>query len=63
MFCEQIEKFQCLKSSTAQGQSLKVIRIYVAPVICPQMFLQVSEVFNQYRFGQSFAIQVAVSFP
>ena len=36
MFFEQIEKFQCLSSSTTQGLSTGILRIHVTRVTCPQ---------------------------
>ena len=43
MFFKQIEKFQCLKSSTAQGLSTGIIRIHVTRVTCPQTCHEVSQ--------------------
>ena len=42
MFLEQIEKFQCLKSATAQGLSPQVLRIDVACVLCSQTNLDLT---------------------
>ena len=47
MSFKQIEKFQCLKSSTAQGLSTGIIRIHVSRVTCPQTCLEVSQLFVQ----------------
>ena len=43
MFFEQIEKFQCLKSSTAQGLERGTLRRHVARVTCPETCLEVSQ--------------------
>ena len=45
MFFEQIEKFQCLKLSTAQGPQHGTLRGHVARVTCPQTCLEVSQLF------------------
>ena len=45
MFFEQIEKFQCLKLSTAQGPAHGTLRRHVARVTCPQTCLEVSQLF------------------
>ena len=45
MFFEQIEKFQCLKLSTAQGPAHDTFRRHVARVMCPQTCLEVSQLF------------------
>ena len=41
----QIEKFQCLELSTAQGLSHGVLRSHVAHVTCPQTCLEVSQLY------------------
>ena len=46
MFFEQIEKFQCLKLSTAQGPQHGTLRRHVARVTCPQTCLEVSQFFG-----------------
>ena len=43
MSFEQIEKFQCLKSSTTQGLSHDNIRTHVARVTCPETCLKVCQ--------------------
>ena len=63
MFFEQIEKFQCLKSSTAQGLIPQVLRINLAHITCPQTCLEVSKFLNCYSLAKGFKIQGAVSFP
>ena len=45
MFLDQIEKFQCLKSSTAQGQQYGTLRGHMTRVTCPQTCLEVSQLF------------------
>ena len=45
MFFEQIEKFQCLKLSTAQGPAHGTLRSNVACVTWPQTCLEVSQLF------------------
>ena len=40
-FFEQIEKFQCLKLSTAQGPAYDTLRRHMACVTCPEMCLKV----------------------
>ena len=40
---DQIEKFQSLKPSTAQGLSTGTIRLHVARVTCPETCLEVSQ--------------------
>ena len=47
MFFEQIEKFQCLKLSTAQGPAHGTLRSNVARVTWPQTCLEVSQIFCQ----------------
>ena len=47
MFFQQIEKFQCLKSSTAQGLQHGTLRRHVARVTCPQTCLEVSQLLVQ----------------
>ena len=42
---EQIEKFQCLKLSTAQGPAHGTLRRHVARVTCPQTCLEASQLF------------------
>ena len=44
-FFEQIEKFWCLKLSTAQGQAHGTLRRHVARVTCPQTCLEVGQQF------------------
>ena len=44
MFFEQIEKFQCLKLSTAQGPAHGTFIRHVAHVTCPQTCLEVGQV-------------------
>ena len=64
MSFEHIEKFQCLKSSTAQGPSPQFPRIHLACVKCPQKCLKFVEFSVPNRFiWRFFEIQVAVSFP
>ena len=46
IFFEQIELFQCLKASTAQGPSPQNLRIHVVGIRCPQMHLKVSGLLN-----------------
>ena len=41
MFFKQIEKFQCLKLSTAQGPAHGALRRHVARVTCPETCLKV----------------------
>ena len=36
LIVDQIEKYQCLELSTAQGLSTGVLRSHVAHVTCPQ---------------------------
>ena len=43
LIVDQIEKFQCLELSTAQGLSPDVLRSHVAHVTCPQMWLEANE--------------------
>ena len=43
LLVDQIEKFQCLELSTAQGLSPGVLRFHVAHVICPQTCLDISQ--------------------
>ena len=43
MFFEQIEKFQCLKLSTAQGLSHGTLRRHVTRATCPETCLKGSE--------------------
>ena len=43
MSFEQIEKFQCLKSSTTQGLSHGTFRTHVARVTCPETCLKVCQ--------------------
>ena len=45
MFFKQIEKFQCLNTSTTQGLSTGIIRMHVTRVTCPQTCLEVSQLF------------------
>ena len=45
MLFEQIEKFQCLKLSTAQGPAHESLRSHVARVTWPQTCLEVSQFF------------------
>ena len=40
---DQIEKFQSLKPSTAQGLSTGTLRLHVARVTCPGTCLEVSQ--------------------
>ena len=47
MFFEQIEKFQCLKLSTAQGPAYGTLRRHVACVMCLQTCLEVNQFFGQ----------------
>ena len=56
MFFEQIEKFQCLKSSTAQGLAPQVLRKNLACLTCPQKCLEVIEFFNSYSLAEGFEI-------
>ena len=42
---DQIEKFQCLELSTAQGLLPGVLRFHVAHVTCPQTCLEVSQLY------------------
>ena len=46
MFFEQIEKFQCLKLSTAQGPQHGTLRRHVTRATCPQTCLKVSQLFG-----------------
>ena len=43
MTCEQIEKFECLKSSTTPVLSHGIFRIYMARVTCPETCLKVCQ--------------------
>ena len=43
MSFEQIEKFQCLKSSTTQGLSHGIFRTHMAQVTCPETCLKVCQ--------------------
>ena len=45
LIVDQIEKFQCLELSTAQGLSPGVLRSHVAHVTCPQTCLEVSQLY------------------
>ena len=45
LIVDQIEKFQCLELSTAQGLSTGVLRSHVAHVTCPQTCLEVSQLY------------------
>ena len=45
MFFEQIEKFQCLKLSTAQGPAHGTLRRHMTRVTCPQRWLKFSQLF------------------
>ena len=45
LIVDQIEKFQCLELSTAQGPSPGVLRFHVAHVTCPQTCLEVSQLY------------------
>ena len=45
LLIDQIEKFQCLELSTAQGLSPGVLRSHVAHVTCPQTCLEVSQLY------------------
>ena len=45
LLVDQIEKFQCLELSTAQGLSTGVLRSHVAHVTCPQTCLEVSQLY------------------
>ena len=45
MSFEQIEKFQCLTSSTTQGLSTGILRIHVTRVTCPQTCPKVGQLF------------------
>ena len=63
MFLQQIEKFQCLKSSTAQGLSPQVLRKNLACVTCPQTCLEVYEFLNCHSLPEGFEFQGALSFP
>ena len=45
LIIDQIEKFQCLELSTAQGLSPGVLRSHVAHVTCPQTCLEVSQLY------------------
>ena len=45
MFFEEIEKYQCLKLSTTQGQDHGTLRRNVAHVTCPQTCLVISQLF------------------
>ena len=45
LLVDQIEKFQCLELSTAQGLSPGVLRFHVAHVTCPQTCLEVSQLY------------------
>ena len=45
IFFEQIEKFQCLKLSNAQGQAHGTLRRHVARVTWPKTCLEVCELF------------------
>ena len=47
MFFEQIEKFQCLKLSTAQGPAHGTLRRQVARVTCPETCLKVFQLLGQ----------------
>ena len=47
MFFEQIEKFQCLKLSTAQGPAHGTQRRHVARGTCQQTCPKVSQLFGQ----------------
>ena len=46
MFFEQIEKFQCLESSTTQGLSHGIFRTNVARVTCPETCLKVCQLYD-----------------
>ena len=46
MFFEQIEKFQCLKSSTAQGPQHGTLRGHVTRVTCPQTCPKINQLFG-----------------
>ena len=43
LLVDQIEKFQCLESSTTKDLSPGTLRFHVPRVTCPQMWLKVSE--------------------
>ena len=43
LLVEQIEKFQCIESSTAPKLSVGIFRCHVARVTCPQTWLKVSD--------------------
>ena len=45
LIIDQIEKFQCLELSAAQGLSPGVLRSHVAQVTCPQTCLEVSQLY------------------
>ena len=45
LIVDQIEKFQCLELSTAQGLSPGVLRSHVPHVKCPQTCLEVSQLY------------------
>ena len=45
LFFEQIEKFQCLTSSSTQGLSTGILRIHVTHVTCPQTCPKVGQLF------------------
>ena len=45
LLVDQIEKFQCLELSTAQGLLPGVLRFHVAHVTCPQTCLEVSQLY------------------
>ena len=45
LIVDQIEKFQCLELSTAQGPSPGVLRFHVAHVTCPQTCFEVSQLY------------------
>ena len=45
LLIDQIEKFQCVELSTAQGLSAGVLRSHVAHVTCPQTCLEVSQLY------------------
>ena len=46
MIFEQIEKFQCLKLSTAQGLSHDTLSYHVTRATCPETCLEVSELYQ-----------------
>ena len=53
LLVDQIEKFQCLKSSTAKDLSPGTFRCHVARVTCPQTWLEVSQLFGVVNIKRS----------